>query len=171
MTGAWLVFLARADRDGRGRPAVAAGVARISIAAVAAIGFILVIDLSTHGYDRAVMVTPTWFLLLAWVVAAGFAVSGQLTNDLVAPAMLGGLVLIVMLIGFTVMQHAFAGGAIAQGLVSDSERKALALAGSGDTVFDWDVAADKRLCRPRDRDAARPSSAARWKARPRTGWR
>ena len=62
--------------------------------------------------------------------------------------MLGGLVLIVMLIGFTVMQHAFAGGALAQGLVSDSERKALALAGSGDTVFDWDVAADKVYVSP-----------------------
>ncbi len=62
--------------------------------------------------------------------------------------MLGGLVLIVMLIGFTVMQHAFAGGAIAQGLVSDSERKALALAGSGDTVFDWDVVADKVYVSP-----------------------
>ncbi len=148
VTGAWLVFLAALIGMAVVDPAVAAGVARISIAAVAAIGFILVIYLSTHGYDRAVMVTPTWFLLLAWVVAAGFAVSGQLTNDLVAPAMLGGLVLIVMLIGFTVMQHAFAGGAIAQGLVSDSERKALALAGSGDTVFDWDVVADKVYVSP-----------------------
>ena len=59
------------------------------------------------------------------------------------PALIGGLVLIVMLIGFTVMQHAFAGGALAQGLVSDTERKALALFGSGDVVFDWDVAADR----------------------------
>ena len=88
-----------------------------------------------------------------------------------APALLGGLVLIVMLIGFTVMQHAFAGGAIAQGLVSDSERRALALTGSGDIVFDWDVVADKIYRQPRDRDAARPASAARWKARPRTGSR
>ena len=53
-----------------------------------------------------------------------------------------------MLIGFTVMQHAFAGGALAQGLVSDAERKALALAGSGDTVFDWDVTADRVYVSP-----------------------
>jgi diguanylate cyclase (GGDEF)-like protein/PAS domain S-box-containing protein len=57
--------------------------------------------------------------------------------------LIGGLVLIVMLIGFTVMQHAFAGGVLAQGLVSDTERRALALSGAGDVVFDWDVSADK----------------------------
>lgn len=148
VTAAWLLFLATLIGLAVFDPVMAAGVARISIASVAGIGFILVLYLSTHGYDRAVMVTPTWFLLLAWVIAAGFAVTGEITNDLVAPALLGGLVLIVMLIGFTVMQHAFAGGAIAQGLVSDIERKALALAGSGDIVFDWDVPGDRIFVGP-----------------------
>ena len=40
-------------------PAMASGVARISIAAVAGIGFVLVIHLATHGYDRAVMLVPS----------------------------------------------------------------------------------------------------------------
>jgi diguanylate cyclase (GGDEF)-like protein/PAS domain S-box-containing protein len=143
VTAAWLVFLAALIGLAVFDPPIAAGVARISIAAVAAVGFVLVLYLSTHGYDRAVLLIPTWFLLLVWVAAASFGVLGRLTNDLVAPALLGGLVLIVMLIGFTVMQHAFAGGALAQGIVSDSERKALALAGSGDTIFDWDVLGDR----------------------------
>ena len=51
--------------------------------------------------------------------------------------------LIVLLIGFTVMQHAFAGGAIAQGLISDVERKALALTGAGDIIWDWDIDRDR----------------------------
>ena len=51
---------------------------------------------------------------------------GQLTTDLVPPALIGGLVLCHVLIGFTVMQHAFAGGAFAQGLMNDTERRALA---------------------------------------------
>ena len=38
------------------------------------------------------------------MVAAGAAALGYLTNDLAAPGLVGGLVLIVMLIGFTVMQ-------------------------------------------------------------------
>lgn len=142
-TLAWLVFLGALVGLAAFDASVAAGVARISIAVVAGIGFILVVHLASHGYDRAVMLIPTWFLLLVWVTAAGFTISGQLTRDMVPSALMGGLVLIVLLIGFTVVQHAFAGGALAQGLVSDTERKALALAGSGDVVFDWDVSADR----------------------------
>ena len=87
---------------------VAAGVARISIATVTAIGFLLILSMAARGSDRAVMLIPTWFLLVVWVVAAGAAALGALTNDIVAPGLIGGLVLIVMLIGFTVMQSAFA---------------------------------------------------------------
>ncbi len=63
-------------------------------------------------------------------------------------ALIGGLVLIVMLIGFTVMQNAFASGGLAQGAISDVERKALALAGSGEIIFDWDVDADRVYLSP-----------------------
>jgi PAS domain S-box-containing protein len=71
-----------------------------------------------------------------------------LTNDLVSPALVGGLVLIVMLIGFTIMQTAFAGSALGAGGLSDTERKALALTGSGDVIFDWDVVADRVYVSP-----------------------
>ncbi|HEY8063436.1 MAG TPA: sensor domain-containing phosphodiesterase [Methylosinus sp.] len=121
---------------------VAAGIARISLATVAAVGFVLILYLATHGFDRAIMLIPTWFLLLLWVCAAGFTVAGWLTNDLVSPALVGGLVLIVMLIGFTVMQNAFASGGLAHGAISDIERKALAMTGANEIVFDWDVPAD-----------------------------
>ena len=93
------------------------------------------------------LLIPTWFLLVTWVLAAAVAVLGWVTNDIVAPALLGGLVLIVMLIGFTVMQHAFAGG-ITHGIVSDVERRALALTGAGDLIWDWDVAADNVFTSP-----------------------
>ena len=53
-----------------------------------------------------------------------------------------------MLIGFTVMQHAFAGGGATTGVVSDVERRALALTGSGDLIWDWDVSADKVFTSP-----------------------
>ncbi len=144
----WLLFLAALVGLAVIDPPVAAGVARISIAAVAGIGFLLVMHLATHGYDRAVMLIPTWLLLVVLVAAGGFTILGYLSSDLVSPALIGGLVLIVMLIGFTVMQHAFAGGAFAQGLVSDSERRALALSGAGDIVFDWDVVSDRVYVSP-----------------------
>jgi diguanylate cyclase (GGDEF)-like protein/PAS domain S-box-containing protein len=122
---------------------VAAGIARISLLLVSVLGFGVVVWLALHNFDRAVMLIPSWFLLVAWVAAAGLTVSGALENDIVSPALVGGLVLIVLLLGFTVMQHAFAGAGLAHGLGSDLERRALAITGSGDLVWDWDVSADR----------------------------
>jgi diguanylate cyclase (GGDEF)-like protein/PAS domain S-box-containing protein len=123
-------------------PGVASGIARISMAAIAVIGFVLIVYLAFHRYDRAIMLVPTWFLLLVWVGGAAVVVSGQVTNDVAAPALLGGLVLIVLMIAFTVMQNVFSSGAVISGAVPDAERKALAFVGGGDLLFDWDVSDD-----------------------------
>ena len=139
----WFVFLAALVGLAIIDPPIAAGVARISIGALAAVGLVLILHLALHGFDRAIMLIPTWLLLVGWVTAAGLTVMGRLGTDLVQPALIGGLVLIVMLIGFTVMQHAFSGGGLAAGMSADAERRALALSGSGDMVFDWDVAGDR----------------------------
>jgi diguanylate cyclase (GGDEF)-like protein/PAS domain S-box-containing protein len=147
VTMAWLAALAALIAVAVFDPSIAAGIARMSLAGIAILGLALVIYLSTHGFDRAVLLIPTWLLLVVWTIAAGFAVTGLVTNDIIGPALLGGLVLIVMLIGFTVMQHAFAGG-ITHGIVSDVERRALALTGAGDLIWDWDVSADKVFTSP-----------------------
>jgi diguanylate cyclase (GGDEF)-like protein/PAS domain S-box-containing protein len=163
----WLGFLAMLVALAWVDPAIASGIARISLLAVAVAGFGVVIYLALHGYDRAVLLIPTWLLLVVWVVAAALAVTGVVTNDIVGPALLGGLVLIVMLIGFTVMQHAFAGG-ITTGIVSDIERRALALTGAGDMIWDWDVSADKVFTSPETeallglKRGTLEGSAARW---------
>jgi diguanylate cyclase (GGDEF)-like protein/PAS domain S-box-containing protein len=147
ITIGWLLALVALIAVAVFDPAVASGIARMSLAGIAAFGLALVIYLSFHGYDRAVLLIPTWLLLMVWTIAAGLAVTGAVTNDIIGPALLGGLVLIVMLIGFTVMQHAFAGG-ITHGIVSDVERRALALTGAGDIIWDWDVSADKIFTSP-----------------------
>ena len=147
ITIGWLAALAALIAVAVFDPAVASGIARMSLAGIAVFGVGLVIYLSTHGFDRAVLLIPTWLLLVVWTLGAGLAVTGVVTNDIIGPALLGGLVLIVMLIGFTVMQHAFAGG-ITHGIVSDVERRALALTGAGDMIWDWDVSADKVFTSP-----------------------
>ena len=131
----WLLFLfALAGLAVYDAP-VASGVARISMATIAAVGLILVLYLATHGVERAVMLIPTWLLLVVWVCAAGFIVNGSISNDLASPALLGGLVLLVMLIGFTIMQSVFSAGGVAHGAISDVERKALALTGANDIIL------------------------------------
>jgi diguanylate cyclase (GGDEF)-like protein/PAS domain S-box-containing protein len=147
ITVGWLLFLGALVALALFDPAVASGIARLSLFLVAVAGFGLVVFLAAHGFDRAVLLIPTWFLLVVWVIAAGLTVKGMVTNDIVGPALLGGLELIVMLIGFTVMQHAFSGG-ITHGIVSDVERRALALTGAGDLIWDWDVSADRIFTSP-----------------------
>jgi diguanylate cyclase (GGDEF)-like protein/PAS domain S-box-containing protein len=148
ITLVWLGLLAALIALASIDPAVASGIARISVAAIAVIGFVLVVYLALHRYDRATMLVPTWFMLLIWVIAAGLVISGQISNDIATPALLGGLVLIVLLIGFTVMQNVFTSSAVATGAVPDAERKALAFVGGGDLVFDWDVGDDHLFVSP-----------------------
>lgn len=121
------------------QPEIAAGLARFSFTLSFVLATGVIIFLGTQRSDRAIMLVPTWILLGCWLIGATLAASGNLENDIIQPALGGGLVLIVLLLAFTVMQHAFAGGAFAQGLVSDAERSALALNGAGDILWDWDV--------------------------------
>ena len=140
---AWLVLMAAVVGLSVFNAPVAAGVARISIATVAGVGLLLILSLAARGSERAVMLIPTWYLLAVWVVAAGAAVLGYLTNDLAAPGLVGGLVLIVMLIGFTVMQFAFSGAGGGADNGADAERRSLAMTGSGEAIFDWNVVNDE----------------------------
>ena len=142
-TGIWLIFLIVVLGVALFDPSLGAGIARLSMVVTAVAGFAVILYLSFTGFDRAIMLIPTWILLLLWLLASGAAVAGLLDNDLVQPALNGGLVLLVLLFCFTIMQHAFSGGILAQGIVSDSERRALAIIGSGDMVWDWDVPRDR----------------------------
>ncbi len=148
VTFAWILGLGLLFGVAIYDPAIAAGIARLSFALTATAGIMLIVYLGFNRYDRAILLVPAWALILVWLFGSWLTVTGQLDNDIIQPALGGGLVLIVLLIGFTVMQHAFAGGAYQQGLFSDLERQSLALTGSGDTVWDWDVARDRVVTIP-----------------------
>ena len=127
-------------------PVATAAVARVALAVVAGIGLLAILAAAIRGHERAILLIPTWLLLIAWIVGAGLTASGEIDNDFVQPALNGGLVLLVLLIGFTVMQHAFASTSISSALAKEVERDVLSLAGSGEIVWDWNVAADKIAC-------------------------
>src|SRR5207247_4913198 len=110
ITLAWLAFLAALVALALYEPPIASGIARVSLFAVALLGFGLVVYLSFHCFDRAGLLLPTWLLPVMSVITSALALTPVVTNDIVGPALLGGLVLIVMLIGFTVVQHSVSGG-------------------------------------------------------------
>ncbi|MEM8551496.1 MAG: EAL domain-containing protein [Pseudomonadota bacterium] len=138
--GALAAWMAQFD------PALTASIARISLAIVGVVGLGAILIAAVRGNDRAILLIPTWILLIAWIVAAALTASGDIDNDFVQPALNGGLILLVLLIGFTVMQYAFAGASLAPSLAKDVERDVMALAGSGDAVWDWDVERDRISC-------------------------
>ena len=135
----WFIFLLVLGGVMLFQPNIAAGMARFSVALTVVSVLFVIPYFWYHRFDRAIMLVPTWILLTAWIFAAFMAVMGGLANDIVQPALTGGLVLIVLLLGFTVMQHAFSGSAFSEGLLSETERSALAVAGSGDVIWDWEI--------------------------------
>ena len=97
----------------------AATVARLVLALLGLTGFFLILLLALRGYDRAVLLVPTWIIYIAWLFYAWLVISGQVSNDVAQPAVAGGLVLIVMLLGFTSVQHAFSEGQVSVGTLSE----------------------------------------------------
>jgi diguanylate cyclase (GGDEF)-like protein/PAS domain S-box-containing protein len=148
----WAAFFATLIGLAVYEPQIASGIARLGLGIIGVGGLLVILPMSVQGFDRAVHLIPSWIVFLGWLLAAWLAVSGNIVNDFVSPALSGGLVLIVLLLGFTVMQHAFAGGTLSEGLVSDSERKMLALGGSGDLIWDWDLARDRVYSSPATED-------------------
>lgn len=148
----WAAFFATLIGLAVYEPQIASGIARLGLGMIGIGGLLVILPMSVQGFDRAVHLIPSWIVFLGWLLAAWLAVSGNIVNDFVSPALSGGLVLIVLLLGFTVMQHAFAGGTLSEGLVSDSERKMLALGGSGDLIWDWDLARDRVYSSPATED-------------------
>jgi len=125
-------------------PRLAAGFARGSLVGIAAIGTCLIAYLALRGQDRALLLIPSWMLLLVWLFGAAMIVLGKLFGDIVISGLAAGLVLILVLLGFTVTQFAFrsVGGPLQLGPVSQVQVKSLAVDGSGASVWQWNAGKD-----------------------------
>lgn len=125
-------------------PVFAAGLARLSLAIIAGVGAGLIAYLALRGQDRALLLIPSWMLLIVWLFGAAMVVLGKLSGDLVVSSLVAGLVLILVLLGFTVTQFAFRSGAspVSLGPPSLVQMKSLAVDGSGAHVFQWNAGRD-----------------------------
>ncbi|MBN9060689.1 MAG: sensor domain-containing phosphodiesterase, partial [Rhizobiales bacterium] len=84
-TIAWLVGLLILLGVAVFEPGIAAGVARFSFGLTVTLGFVVIIYLAMHHYDRAIMLIPTWVLLMVWILGAYLTVTGNLANDVIQP--------------------------------------------------------------------------------------
>ena len=134
-----LIFLAIVD------PTLASGLARASLVAVAGVGAGLIGYFALRGQDRALSLIPSWMLFIVWLFGAAMVVLGKLSGDLVVSGLVAGLVLILVLLGFTVTQFAFRSGSspLSLGPPSLVHMKSLAVDGSGAYVFQWNAGRDQ----------------------------
>jgi len=125
-------------------PRLASTFARFSFVAIGGLGAIFTLFLALRGQDRALSLIPTWLLLLVWTFAAGVVLTGRLTGDLAVSGLIAGLVLIVLLIGFTVTQFAFRSMEPHYGSApSELQLRALAIEGAGAAVWEWNARRDE----------------------------
>ncbi|WP_455474444.1 EAL domain-containing protein [Bartonella sp. B30(2025)] len=145
---AWIIALCSLGAFAIYDPIRAAGIARLSFGLTTIIGILLISYFSIRSYDRSIMLIPTWLLISFWCLGAYACIEGYLNNDIIQPALAGGLVLIVLLISFTVMQQTFSNDAFHEGIFSDLEQQVLAARGAGNIIWDWDVERDKIVVHP-----------------------
>ncbi len=125
-------------------PRLAATFARLSMAGIFAIASTFVIVLALRGQDRALSLVPAWLLLGLWMTGMALAMSGRLQTEAAVTSLTSGLVLIVLLIGFTVTQYAFRATDPVHALsTGDQGVRLLALENSGAAVWEWSARRDE----------------------------
>lgn len=119
-------------------PRLAAMFARLSVMAIAMVGAALTLFLALAGQDRALSLIPTWTLLLVWIFGAALILSGRLAGDVMVFGLTAGLVMIVVLLGFTVTQYAFRSIEPHYGVQpGENQLRSLAIEGAGAAVWEW----------------------------------
>lgn len=125
-------------------PRLAATFARASFVVIGLVGFLFMLYLAVRGQDRALSLVPTWLLFLVWNFGAGVVVTGRLTGDVVVSGLAAGLVLIVLLLGFTVTQFAFRALEPLYGASpTDVQLRSLAVDGAGAAIWEWNTRRDE----------------------------
>ncbi len=125
-------------------PHMAAGLARMSFVLIGGVGSLLILYLAMRGQDRALSLVPSWMLLLVWMFATGVTIMGQVSGDIFVAGIVSGLVLIVLLFGFTVTQFAFRSSDTLYGAPpSQLQQRSLALDGASAVVWEWNAKRDE----------------------------
>jgi diguanylate cyclase (GGDEF)-like protein/PAS domain S-box-containing protein len=125
-------------------PRLASTFARTSFLVIGVVGGAFTLFLALRGQDRALSLIPTWILFLIWIFAASMTLTGRLSGDVVVSALAAGLVLILVLIGFTVTQFAFRSLEPLYGAApSELQLRALAVDGAGSAVWEWNARRDE----------------------------
>lgn len=118
-------------------PGFAYFLAWLVLVIIVALGCFLIGRQAMRGMIRAQVTVPAWVLVAIWSFFAALQQAGFINHAIAGPALAATLVLVVLMIAFTVTQFAFDASVISSRFFEDSGRRALALAGSEQCVWDW----------------------------------
>ncbi len=124
------------------KPALALTAARLGFAGVVLTGTAVVFYLWQRGVESALSALLPSVLLLAWTVVAAVTCLQLIDSGYLLPTLAAGLVLVLVTMGFVLVQTAFGQASGARYFHDDSGRRALALAGSELAVWDWQLVED-----------------------------
>ncbi len=125
-------------------PRLAATIARMSFAVIGLVGGLIILFLSMRGLGRALAMVPTWILFLVWLFGAGVTLTGRLSGEFAIFGLVAGLVLIMLLIGFTVTQYAFRSTDPIYGSnPSQQQLRLAAIERAGVSVWEWAARRDE----------------------------
>jgi diguanylate cyclase (GGDEF)-like protein len=118
-------------------PGMASGLARLLFAAIVAAGFVVLVLLRRSGDRSAETVLLPWSAIVLWAFAAAVAALTTGSDNLLSPMLLAGLAIVLVTMSFGLAQFAFSHGILARHNFQETGRKALALAGAQQYVWDW----------------------------------
>lgn len=125
-------------------PRLASTFARLSFLLIGGVGAIITLFLAFKGQDRALSIIPTWIIFLVWIFGTAVTLTGRMSGDVIEAGLAAGLVLIVLMIGFTVTQFAFRSLEPVYGSSPNhQQRQALAVEGAGAATWEWNARRDE----------------------------
>jgi len=121
-------------------PQLAAGMMRVAMPLIAIGGLAYIVMLALKGANRAQTLLPAWGWLVIWTFLTMLIQLGAVNPSASAPLTTAGLVLLVILLNFTVIQYAFGDELPASdGVSGRAGLNALAFMTTGLGVWDWDI--------------------------------
>ena len=130
-------------------PRLAATVARLSLALIGGLGFVIILALALSGLDRALALVPMWLLFLVWLFGAAVTLTGRMSGDFAISGLVAGLVLILVLIAFTVTQYAFRSAEPLLGIGPGGQQLRLAaIDRAGVAFWEWNMRRDEMRLDP-----------------------
>ncbi|MGH1417836.1 MAG: EAL domain-containing protein [Hyphomicrobiaceae bacterium] len=125
-------------------PRLSATFARLSFILIGGVGAVLSLYFAVRGQDRALSLLPTWLLFLVWIFTTAMVLTGRLSGDVAVAGVVAGLVLVVVVIGFTVTQYAFRAMEPMYGAApNEQQARALAVDGASATPWEWNARRDE----------------------------